>query len=132
MNISDPIADFIIQIKNAGAAGKESITVPYSKVRMVVAELLKKEGYVENVGKHGRKTRKSIEVHIRYGKDGKPYIQDVKRISKPSRRVYFGVGDIRNVRQGHGELIVSTPEGVMTGKEARRRGVGGEALFEIW
>jgi len=132
MTVSDPIADFIIQIKNAGQSGKDSVVVPYSKLKMAVAELLNKEGYVASVEKHGRKTKKFIEIGILYTDSKEPRIQDVRKISKPSRRVYVSTQDIRSVRQGHGISVLSTPQGVLTGEEAKKRGVGGESLFDIW
>jgi len=132
MAVSDPIADFITQIKNAGAAGKTAVVMPYSKATAAVADVLKQEGYLVRVDKQGRKVGKSIVVGIGYDDAQRPRVHDVKRISKPSRRVYVRVGDIRPVRQGYGTLVLSTSEGVLTGDEARKRGVGGEALFEIW
>jgi len=132
MTLTDPIGDFIIQIKNAGSAGKKSITLPASKLKLALADVLKKEGYISDVATHGRGTKKTVEVSILYLGDGDPRVQGVRRVSKPSRRVYVQKDEIRPVRQGHGTLIVSTPEGLITGSDARKRGIGGEVLFEIW
>ena len=130
--VTDPIADFITQIKNASAIGQATVTVPYSDFKMRVAELLKKEGYLGDVEKKGKKVRKSLEVAIAYEEDGTPKVKDVKRLSKPSRRMYRGAQEMKPVRGGYGVVVVSTPDGVMTGHEARKKNVGGEILFEIW
>jgi small subunit ribosomal protein S8 len=127
----DPIRDMLIRIKNAGDAGKEAASMPYSKMKLAIANLLMKEGYITSVAKKGKKEGKVLEVGIAYnGK--KPKVSGVSFISKLSRRVYFGVGDITPVRQGYGDLVLTTPKGILTGKEARRERVGGEALFKIW
>ncbi len=127
----DPIADMMIRIKNAGDAGKLSAAMPYSKMRLAVATVLQKAGYLSNVAKKGKKEGKVLEVGIAY--EGKnPRISGVSFVSKLSRRVYFGVRDITPVRQGYGDLVLTTPKGIMTGKEAKRERVGGEALFKIW
>ena len=99
---------------------------------MAVAEKLKDAGFVTAVEKKGKKIKKTLDVTLKYDESGKHVIQDVKRISKPGRRMYKGVLDIHSVRYGHGALILSTPKGIKTDKEARKEMVGGEALFEIW
>lgn len=129
--VTDPIADFLIRLKNAGDVGHENVSIPYSKLKMAVASILKKEGYIADVSKKGKKITKSIEVNLASA-DGVPKIKGIKRISKPSRRVYLGVKNISPIRHGYGLLILSTPKGLMTGKEARKGCVGGEALFKIW
>lgn len=132
MAVTDPIADFMTRIKNAGAAGRQSVVAPYSKVTLAIAEVLKREGYIADVTRQGRGDKRRIEVMIRYREDGDPAVHEVKRVSKPSRRMYTTTKNIRPVRQGHGTMLLSTPTGVMTGDEARKQGVGGEVLFEIW
>ena len=130
--VVDPIADFINQLKNAGAAKKESVSVPFSKFKYAVAHKLKDAGYIKDVSKRGKKTRKCVEVELMYTEGGTPRIHGVKRVSKPSRRVYERADKIENVKYGKGALILSTPKGVLTDKEARKEQVGGEALFKIW
>lgn len=131
--VIDPIADFINQIKNAGAVNRESISVPYSKFKYAVAFKLKQAGFVKGVIKRGKKTRKSVEVAIAYDdKTGVPVIHGVERVSKPSRRIYERADKIRRVKYGMGSLIISTPKGILTDKEARKEHVGGEVLFKIW
>ena len=130
--VVDPIADFINQLKNAGAAKKDVVSVPFSKFKYAVAHKLKEAGYVKGVSKRGKKTRKCVEVEILYTEGGSPKIHGVKRVSKPSRRVYERADTIQSVKYGRGALILSTPRGVLTDKEARKEKVGGEALFKIW
>lgn len=132
MVLGDTIADFITSVKNASAAGKASAVIPYSRMKMDIAKILKKEGYIADAEKHGRKTGKVLEITISYEDDKSPRVRGVKRISKPSRRVYIGKDDIRPVKQGYGLVVLSTPGGIMTGSDAQKKGVGGEVLFEIW
>jgi len=129
--MNDKIADMLIRIKNAGDAGKESTIIPHSNLRLSVAEALLKHGYIVSVAKKGKKTKKALEIGIAY-KEGKPKVGDVKRISKLSRRVYYGFRDIKPVKNGYGILMLSTPKGILSGDEARKENVGGEALFKIW
>jgi len=126
--ITDPIADLLVRVRNAGLVKKESVVVPASKMTAAVAMLLEKEGYIAAVSK---KKEGPMTVTLAY-KNGRPAIQGAKRISKLSRRMYMGVRDIRPVKQGHGLLVLSTPVGILSGKEAREKRVGGEVLFEIW
>ena len=129
---SDPVADLITRLSNAGAIGKQTISVPFSNFKFAIAEKLKDAGYVKTIEKKGRKVKKTLEVTLKYDAAGQPVIQGVKRISKPGRRMYKSVLEIRRVRYGHGALILSTPKGIKTDREARKEKVGGEALFEIW
>ncbi len=130
--VNDPVADFVVRLKNAVAVGKMSISVPFSNFKMAIAEALKDAGYVKAVEKKGKKVKKMIDITLAYDESGKPMISGVKRISKPGRRVYRGTRELFAVRYGHGDLILSTPKGIKTGLEARKEKVGGEALFEIW
>lgn len=130
--VTDPVGDFIIRLKNAGAVKKDSIVVPYSALRHAIASKLREKGYVGEVSKRGKKVRKGLEISLRYNKSGAPALHGVRRVSKPGRRVYRQVRDIRPVRYGKGMLVLSTPKGILTGEEARAKKVGGEALFEIW
>ena len=118
-------------MKNGGLAGLESVSVPYSKMKNAIGECLMREGYVKQISKKVKKGRPVLEMELLYA-DKKPKIQEVERISKQSRRIYFGVKDIHSVRSGTGLLILSTPKGILSGKVARKEQVGGEALFKIW
>ena len=127
----DSISNMLIVMKNGSLAGKESVFLPYSKMKNAILECLKKEGYVSNITKKVRKDQPVIEIELTYV-DKKPKITEVERLSKQSRRVYFGVRDIHRVRNGSGLLVLSTPKGILSGSEARREQVGGEALFRVW
>ena len=129
---TDPIADLINQIKNAGAVKKATVSIPFSNFKLSIAEKLKDEGFVKAVEKKGKKVKKTLDITIKYNDDGKAFIQGVKRVSKPGRRIYRGFEDIIPVKYGFGSLILSTPKGIKTDKEAKKEKVGGEALFQIW
>ncbi len=129
--VNDSIADFLIQLKNGNRAKRESVTIPASNLKLALAEALVKAGYLQSVVRRGKKVKKFLTCELVYA-GGRPKIDQVKRLSRPSRRVYFKATDIKSVRQGFGTLFLSTPEGIMTGKEARAAKLGGEALFEIF
>ncbi len=130
-NKMDSISNMLIVMKNGSLAGKESVSFPYSKIKNAIAECLKKEGYISTISKKVKKDQPVLEVGLSY-KDEKPKITEVERISKQSRRVYFGMKDIHKVRNGSGLLVLSTPKGILSGRDARKEQVGGEALFRIW
>lgn len=127
----DPISNMIIMMKNASLAGKETVLFPHSKVKNAILACLKKEGYVSDFSKKVKKDGAMLEVKLIY-LNGKPKITEVERISKQSRRIYFGMKNIHSVRNGSGILVLSTPKGILSGRDARREQVGGEALFKIW
>ena len=130
--VNDPVGDFIVRLTNAGAIKKPSVSVPFSNFKLAIAEKLKEVGYVQAVEKKGKKVKKVLDVVLKYDAQGNPTIRGVRRISKPGRRMYKSVLEITPVRYGHGALVLSTPKGIMTDKEAKKEKVGGEALFEIW
>ncbi len=129
--MSDPIADMFTRIRNAYAVNKETVSAPYSKLKMEIAKLLKKEGYIKEVVKRGKKFRKSLEITLLY-KDGDASISNIKRVSKPSRRIYTPFKEIYSVRSGRGIKILSTSKGIMSDNDARKEKVGGEIIGEIW
>ncbi len=130
--VGDPVGDLIVRLTNAGAIRKETVSVPFSAFKLAIVEKLKEAGFVGSVEKKGKKVRKTIDVVLKYDASGKSVISGAKRISKPGRRMYRSVHEIHGVRYGQGALILSTPMGVLTDKEAKKAKVGGEALFEIW
>ena len=130
--VTDIVADLIIRIKNAGMVRKEKIEMPYSNKRNSIAQKLRVADYIKNVETQGHGTKKQLVITLAYNKEGKHKVNDVKRISKPGRRVYVKVQDIHPIRNSHGTLFISTPKGILTGDEARKGHVGGEALFSIW
>lgn len=123
----DPVADALIRIKNGYQVGKVSVSVRYSKLMLRLTLLLQKEGYVDSVAEKGRQ----IEVTLKYV-SRKPVLTDIKRVSKPSLRVYGGVKDLPRVLNGLGIAIISTPKGLMTDQEARKEKLGGEILALVW
>jgi len=127
----DPISDMLSAIKNAGDAGRDNIEISYSKIKENIANILKTEGFVKDVKKKTKGSRPLLSVDLLI-ENRVPKVRGIKRISKPSRRVYTKVGALRGVRRGYGVLILSTPDGVMSGRMAKKAGVGGEALFSIW
>ena len=129
--VNDPVADFIIQLKNAGAVGKEEVALPYSKLKHAIADKLVAAGFIKSAAKRGKGVKKELAIELRY--DNKQhYIRGVQRISKPGRRLYASVSEIHPVKFGHGNLILSTPAGILTDQEAKEKNVGGEQLFKIW
>ena len=129
--MNDTIGDFIIRIKNAGAVKKESILVPFSKMKLAIAEVLSAKGYVGLVSKKTKNNFKYLEVTLLY-KDGAPVVTGVRRISKPSRRLYESAKNIKRFRRGYGMSVFSTPKGIMSDVDAKKENVGGEFLFNIW
>ncbi len=127
----DQISNMIISIKNGGQANKESVMFPYSKLKHAIAVCLEKEGYLSSVAKKMKKGVPMLEVGLVYI-EKKPKVKNAERISKQSRRVYYGMKDINTVRNGSGLLVLSTPKGILSGKNARKEQVGGEALFKMW
>ena len=127
----DPISDMLIRIKNGGYANKDIVEMPFSQLKEAIAKVLFAEGYVTSYAKKGKKVQKTLEIGIAY--DGKkPRVSDIARMSKPSRRFYLKVDEIKQIKNGFGLMVMSTPKGVMTGDEAKKGQVGGEALFKIW
>lgn len=130
--VTDPIADMLIQLKNAGQAKKLSVTLVHSNLKLAIAKLLKEEGYLHNVSRRGKKVKKTITMDLSYDEAGKSKINVVKRVSKSSRRIYKGFSELRPIRQGKGISVISTPKGVLTDYQARKEKVGGEVLFTLW
>lgn len=129
--MTDPIADFLIRIKNSYLAGKDKVVVPHSKMKQALARLLLKEGYVNDVKIENRKKTKDLIIRLIYD-DKIPKLTDVVRVSKPGRKVFVKRGEIPKVLGGLGIVILSTSSGVMTDKEARKKGIGGEMICKIW
>ena len=122
----------LTRIRNAAAVDHKTVSIPYSGIKFAIATVLQKQGYIGSVTKKGIKVSKTIELELVYTDDDKAKIKGVERVSKPSRRVYFGVKDIKPVLKGYGAFVLSTPKGIMTGQDARKGLVGGEVLFKIW
>ena len=129
--ITDPIADLLTRIKNGLRAGKKKITAPYSKVKVAVLKILKENELIEDFKVIGE-TKKQFVINLKYDENGQPMIEDLKRVSKPGRRVYAGYRDLKPLRGGFAFRIVSTSRGIMTDVEARRRKLGGEIICEVY
>ncbi len=130
--MTDPIADFLTQLRNGYKAEKKAVTVSYSQMKYSIASVLHKEGYIGRVEvKKENGVQKHLETELLYNKK-KPKITSIKRISKPGRRVYAKRNTLPKVLGGRGIAIISTPGGIITGREARQKGVGGEILCEVW
>jgi small subunit ribosomal protein S8 len=132
MSVNDPISDMLTRIRNAGMARKATVVMPSTKVLVAIAKILKEEGYIGEYNVIEKHPQNQLELTLRYGPDKKHTIHELRRISKPGLRVYAGKDQIPRVRSGLGIAIVSTPQGVLTGYEARKRGIGGEVLCTVF
>ncbi|MCD6283879.1 30S ribosomal protein S8 [bacterium] len=126
----DTIGDMLIRIKNAYAVGKETVEVPYSKFKLNLAKILEKEGYIGEIMTQGRKARKVIRIKLKY-RNKIPAVKGCKRISKPGRRIYVKKDEIPKPKY-NGRVIISTPYGLVTDIEARKKKLGGEVICQIW
>ena len=133
MTTSDPIADMLTRIRNANTAKHDTVDVPSSKMKLAIAEILLKEGYIKKYDVIDEGSFKTIKISLKYGEDkDEKIITGLKRISKPGLRVYAGKDELPKVLGGLGVAIISTNNGVLTDKEARKAGVGGEVLCFVW
>ena len=132
MNLTDPIADMLTRIRNANSIGKDRVDIPASKVKTSIGELLKDEGFINDVKLVERKPQNMIRVYLKYGDNDEKVISGIKRISKPGLRVYVGSDELPQVLGGLGIAVISTSQGVMSDKEAREKGIGGEVLCYVW
>ncbi|APV43569.1 small subunit ribosomal protein S8 [Dehalogenimonas formicexedens] len=130
--MTDPIADMLTRIRNAAMAGHETTLIPASRIKQNIAKLLKSEGFISGFEVTGAKTERQIKVTLRYDEKGVPAVSGLERVSKPGLRVYVQRGEIPRVYGGLGVAVLSTPQGVMTGYQAWRAGVGGELLLKVW
>ncbi|MBU0678064.1 MAG: 30S ribosomal protein S8 [Verrucomicrobia bacterium] len=132
MSMSDPIADMLTRIRNAGMAGQEVVEMPHSQLKSEIGRILKKEGYVLDYTTEGHEGKKVLRVFMKYGVDREPAIQGLSRVSKPGLRRYVSSDSIPRVLGGMGVAVLSTSSGIMTDREARKAGVGGEVLCHVW
>ncbi|NLO89560.1 MAG: 30S ribosomal protein S8 [Clostridia bacterium] len=132
MVMTDPIAEYLTRIRNANMANKETVEISASKVKKAISEILKREGYIKDYeyiedGKQG-----VLRLYLKYGPNREKVLTGIKRISKPGMRVYAGKDEIPRVLGGLGIAIISTSKGILTDKEARKEGVGGEVICYVW
>lgn len=137
--MTDLISDMLNRIRNAQAVHKSAVELPWSKLNYEIAKILEKNGFVGAIEKKGRLAKKSIKAILKYQQENDmprakttPVINGIKRVSRPGQRIYAKSLKIKRVRGGYGMAIISTPKGLMTDQEARRKKLGGEVLFEIW
>jgi len=129
---SDPIADMLTRVRNAIQARHPKVDVPASKLKTEIARILKEEGYIANYKVAEEGVKKVIKIYLKYATDNSPVITAIQRVSRPGCRNYTGKNDIPRVQGGLGITILTTPRGVMTGRVARKEGVGGEVLCKVW
>ncbi|HOU32243.1 MAG TPA: 30S ribosomal protein S8 [Synergistaceae bacterium] len=134
MYVNDPIADMLTRIRNANLAYHEMVDLPVSKIKVGIAKILKEEGYVRNfkVINDPKKPFPVLRLFLHYGPSRERVMQGIKRISKPGRRIYMGVGELPKVMGGLGIAVVSTSRGLLTDADARKQGLGGEVLCFVW
>jgi small subunit ribosomal protein S8 len=132
MSLTDPVADFLTRIRNAHKARLQKFDVPASNLKLEIARILKEEGYISNFKATDEEGKKLLRVYLKYGPNNEGVINNITRVSRPGCRVYVGRNEINRVLGGLGINILTTPKGVMTGRQARKEGVGGEVLCEVY
>jgi small subunit ribosomal protein S8 len=132
MSVSDPIADMLTCIRNANRIYRKEVLFPASKIKRGIADVLKREGFIEDVRHLEDSKQGMLKVYLKFGPDSEFVIHTIERVSKPGRRIYSGVEDIEPVLNGIGILVVSTPQGILSDRECRERRLGGEVLCRVW
>ena len=132
MTMTDPVADFLTRLRNANSAYHETVSLPYSKLKANIAEILKSEGYVASIKVEDAQVGKTLSVELKYGPNRERSIAGIKRVSKPGLRVYAKSTELPRVIDGLGIAILSTSSGLLTDRQAAKKGVGGEVLAYVW
>ena len=132
MRLTDPAADMLTRIRNAISARHQKVDIPASKLKLEIARILKEEGYISNFKATEEEGHKILRVYLKYANNNEAVISNVNRVSRPGCRVYVRRTEIPRVLGGMGINILTTPRGVMTGRQARKQGLGGELLCEVW
>jgi small subunit ribosomal protein S8 len=132
MSMTDPVADFLTRIRNGLQADHDAVAIPASRLKSELARILTEQGYVEDYSVEPARVGEVLRVRLKYTEDRKPVITGLERVSKPGRRRYVNADEVPKVLGGMGTAIVSTSHGVMTGHDARKAGVGGEVVAEVW
>jgi small subunit ribosomal protein S8 len=130
--LTDPIADYLTRIRNATRDGHEEVAIPASRLKLEMSRILKEQGYITDYSTEPARVGEQIRIRLKYTEDHQPAISGLQRVSRPGRRRYVAKADVPRVHGGMGTAIVSTSTGVMTGHDARHRGVGGEVVAYIW
>ena len=132
MSMTDPIADLLTRIRNANSIGSRKVKAPYSELKKSILKILKEQGYIVDYDPQMDGSRGILNIQLKFGPDGEKVIQHIQRVSSPGRRVFMSSKDIPDVLNGLGIAVVSTSRGVMSGQEAKKLGIGGEVLCEVW
>jgi small subunit ribosomal protein S8 len=132
MSMTDPIADMLTRIRNAGSARFDKVDIPASRMKIALARIFKEEGFIKNYKVIKDNRQGILRVYLKYNEHQQPLIQGIRRVSKPGRRVYAGHEELPKVQGGLGVAVISTSQGVVTDRQARKTQVGGEVLCEIW
>ncbi|HNP93780.1 MAG TPA: 30S ribosomal protein S8 [Rectinema sp.] len=132
MSVSDPIADMLTKIRNANEARHEKVDIPTSKLKLEIVKILKTEGYIKNFKKIQNEGQNFIRIFLKYDEKNDPIIHGLSKVSKPGRRVYSGYREMPRILNGYGIAIVSTSDGVITGRKAVEKQVGGELICTVW
>lgn len=132
MSMTDPIADLLTRIRNANSIGMKTLKAPHSKLKKNVLQVLKEQGFIGDFDSMMEGKRAVLRVELKYGPDGEKVIRHIQKVSKPGRRIFNSCEDLPDVLNGLGIAVVSTSRGVMSGAEAKKLGVGGEVLCEVW
>ena len=130
--LTDPVSDMLTRIRNGGGARLSQAAIPESRLKREVARLLEQRGFIEGYESDGDEKKPTLRVRLRYGRQSRPMIEGIERVSRPGRRVYVGADEIPLVRNGLGMAILSTPKGILTDAQAREERVGGEVLARVW
>ncbi len=130
--MTDPIADMLTRIRNAGTARHAQTRCPSSRQKLAIANVLRQTGFLDSVKVEAREGHASLVLGIRYDENGRPLIDGIRRVSKPGRRVYVGRGEVPRVRNGLGVAVISTSRGILSDRDAREQKVGGEVVCEVW
>lgn len=132
MSVTDPIADMLTCIRNASQARHKKVDVPASRVKEEIVKVLERERFIQNYRRIEDDKQGILRIYLRYDDEMTPMIQHLRRVSTPGRRIYVGRDRVPQIRNGLGSIIISTPKGVMTDRDARTAGIGGEVLAEVW
>jgi small subunit ribosomal protein S8 len=132
MSMTDPLADMLARIRNAGRAGHDKVDIPASRMKIALARIFKEEGFIKNYKVIKDNRQGILRVYLRYDDEQKPLIQRIERVSRPGLRVYVGHEELPKVQGGLGVAVISTSKGVITDRQARKLKVGGEVLCQIW
>ncbi len=132
MSVSDPISDMLTKVRNASMARHEKVDIPTSRLKLEIVKILKTEGFIKNFKKLAQEGQNYIRIFLKYDEENEPIIHGIEKVSTPGRRVYTGYKSLPRVHNGYGTIIVSTSEGVTTGRKATEKKVGGELICTVW